>query len=164
MPNQQRYINKAMNADETEQKILQLAKAIPADERVPSGFAMRVMSDVREIHTRETSQADEQFLRLARNIPANEHVPYAFEKRIMAHVRALLNENPFTIWSRMLWRAVAPCLGVMLLAIVLAFGRGDSNETEPLATVDPPVEAPDQNAIDFETVLLASFDDLEYTW
>jgi len=40
MPNQQRYINKAMNADETEQKILQLAKAIPADERVPSGFAM----------------------------------------------------------------------------------------------------------------------------
>jgi len=52
----------------------------------------------------------------------------------------------------------------MLLAIVLAFGRGDSNGTEPLATVDPPVEAPDQNAIDFETVLLASFDDLEYTW
>ena len=76
MPHQQRYINEAMNADETEQKILQLAKAIPADERVPSGFAMRVMSDIREIHTRETSQADEQFLRLARNIPANEHVPY----------------------------------------------------------------------------------------
>ena len=49
MPNQQRYIKEAMNADETEQKILQLAKAIPADERVPSGFAMRVMSDVREI-------------------------------------------------------------------------------------------------------------------
>ena len=153
----------AMNADETEQKILQLAKAIPADERVPSGFAMRVMSDVREIHTRETSQADEQFLSLA-GIPANEHVPHAFEKRIMAHVRALLNENPFTIWSRMLWRAVALGLGVMLLAILLAFGRGDSNETEPLASVDPPIEAPDQNAIDFETVLLASFDDLEYTW
>ena len=91
-------------------------------------------------------------------------MPYAFEKRIMAHLRALLNENPFTDSSRMLWRAVAPCLGVMLLAIVLAFGRGDSNETEPLATVDPPVEAPDQNAIDPETVLLASFDDLEYTW
>ena len=71
MPHQQRYINEAMNADETEQKILQLAKAIPADERVPSGFAMRLMSDIREIHTRETSQADEQFLRLARNIPAN---------------------------------------------------------------------------------------------
>ena len=44
MPNQQRYINEAMNSDETEQKILQIAKAIPADERVPSGFAM---SDVR---------------------------------------------------------------------------------------------------------------------
>ena len=153
-----------MNANETEQKILQLAKAIPADERVPSGFATRVMSDIHEIHTRETAQADEKFLRLARNMPESEHVPYAFEKRIMAHIRALRDENPFTIWSRMLWRAMAPCLGVMMLAIVIAFGRGDSAGTESLTTINPPVETLEQNASDFETVLLASFDDLEYAW
>ena len=153
-----------MNADEAEKKILQLSKAIPADERVPSGFSARVMAGVHEIHTRETEQSDEQYLRLARNLPTNERVPYAFEKRIMAHVRALLEENPFTVWSRMLWRAVAPCLGVMLVAIVLAFGLGDSTATEPLATVDPSIETLDENNIDFETVMLASFDDLEYTW
>ena len=153
-----------MKANETEQKILQLAKAIPADERVPSGFATRVMSDIKEIHNRETAQVDEKFLRLARNMPENEHVPYAFEKRIMAHIRALLNENPFTIWSRMLWRAVAPCLGVMLLAIGIAFGPGDSASTESLTSINPPVETLEQNANDFETVILASFDDLEYAW
>ena len=138
------------------------------DERVPVGFSSRVMNDVREIHTRETELADERFLRLARNLPGNEHVPYAFEKRIMACVRELLVENPFAIWSRMLWRAVAPCLGVMLVAIVLSFGQGDTAALEPLATTakpaNPTIETTEQNAIDFESVMLASFDDLEYAW
>lgn len=165
MPDSQRQFSRSVNAEETEQKILQLAKAIPVDERVPAGFSARVMTGVREVHnTLETEQADERFLRLARNLPDNGHVPYAFEKRIMAHVRALLDENPFTIWSRMLWRAVAPCLGVMLLALVLTFGRGDSTEMVPVATGDPSVEELDQNTIDFETFMLASFDDLEYAW
>jgi len=154
-----------MNSEETEKQILELAKAIPADERVPVGFSSRLMNDVREIHTRETELADERFLRLARNLPVNEHVPYAFEKRIMACVRELLVENPFAIWSRMLWRAVAPCLGVMLVAIVLSFGQGDTAALEPLATTaNPTIETTEQNAIDFETVMLASFDDLEYAW
>ena len=168
MPYFHRQKDRSMNAEETEKQILELAKAIPADKRVPVGFSSRVMSDVREIYTRETQLADERFLRLARNLPGNEHVPYAFEKRIMAHVRELLAENPFAIWSRMLWRAVAPCLGVMVVAIVLYFGQGDTAAPEPSATTanpsNPTIAPPEQNAIDFETVMLASFDDLEYAW
>ncbi|HJN82440.1 MAG: hypothetical protein QF749_08250 [Verrucomicrobiota bacterium] len=145
-----------MKANETEQQFLKLAKTVPTDERVPGGFAARMMARVREQHSLETGSADERFLRFARNLPANERVPYAFEKRIMARLRELLTPDPLTHWSRMLWRAVAPCLGVMLLAVL--FSAGEPTDTSPIQT------AGELESTDFETVMLASFDDLELTW
>ena len=145
-----------MKANETEQQFLKLAKTVQTDERVPDGFPARVMEQVMERHALETRSADEQFLRFVRNLPTNEHVPYAFEKRIMAHLREWLSPDPLTLWSRMLWRAVAPCLGVMILAV--------------LFSADTPVDmsagqtSGELETVDFETVMLASFDDLEYTW
>jgi ribosomal protein L39E len=145
-----------MKANKTEQKFLKLAKTVQSDERVPGGFAARVMAQVQEQHALETGSADEQFLRIARNLPDNERVPYAFEKRIMARLRELLTPDPLTHWSRMLWRAAAPCLGVMMLAML--FSAGEPAETSANLPVDQ------SEATDFESVMLASFDDLELTW
>ena len=145
-----------MKANETEQQFLKLAKTVQTDERVPDGFSALVMDRVMEQHALETHSADEQFLRFARNLPANEHVPYAFEKRIMACLRELLTPDPLTLWSRMLWRAVAPCLGVMILVVLFSSG-------EPVGT-SAGQAAGELDTADFETVILASFDDLENTW
>ena len=152
-----------MKSNETEQQFLKLAKTIQMDarvpdERVPDGFQAQVMARVREQHALEIRSSDEQFLRFARNLPANEHVPYAFEKRIMARLRDLLTPDPLTLWSRMLWRAVGPCLGVMILVVLFSSeGLVDSSAGQAageLAFV----------TADFVTVVLASFDDLENTW
>ncbi len=145
-----------MTANEIEKKLLKLAKSVQNDERAPVNFSARVMTRVREQHALETSSADERFLKFARNLPGNEHVPYAFEKRIMARLRELLTPDPLTHGSRMLWRAVAPCLGVMLLAVL--FSAGEPSDTSTVQTVGQLESA------DFETVMLASFDDLELTW
>ena len=145
-----------MKAHETEQQFLKLAKTVPTNERVPGGFASRIMEQVLEQHKLETSSHNERFLSFARNLPTNERVPYAFEKRIMARLRELLTPDPLTHWSRMLWRAVAPCLGVMLLAVL--FSAGEPTDTSPIQTVG------ELESTDFETAMLASFDDLELTW
>jgi hypothetical protein len=54
----------------------------------------------------------------ARALPVADHVPYAFEKRIMAVIRELPAPDAWTIWARVLWRAAAPCVGVMLFMTV----------------------------------------------
>ena len=145
-----------MTANEIEKKLLKLAKSVQNDKRASVKFSARVMTRVREQHALETSSADERFLKFARNLPGNEHVPYAFEKRIMARLRELLTPDPLTVWSRMLWRAVAPCLGVMLLAVLFSAGEPTNTSTGQAAG--------ELETADFETVMLASFDDLEYTW
>ncbi|GIT38169.1 MAG: hypothetical protein Ct9H300mP7_0900 [Verrucomicrobiota bacterium] len=38
----------------------------------------------------------------------------------MARIREFLTPDPLTVWSRMLWRAVAPCFGVMILAALFS--------------------------------------------
>ena len=154
-----------MNASEKDNQFLKVAKAIPINEQSPSGFSKRIMTEVRELHSRETTMADERFLRLARNMPLNERVPYTFEKRIMAMVRDWRTENPFTIWSRVLWRAVAPCMGIMILTALMSFNHGEpTTDSQSLLTKDNTEENFEIDTTDFETVMLASFDDLEYTW
>ena len=155
-----------MTANEIEKKLLKLAKSVQNDKRVPLNFSARVMTRVREQHSLETSSADERFLKFARNLPGNEHVPYAFEKRIMARIRGLRTADPLAFWSRMLWRAVAPCFGVMILAALFSTKEPTAAFIDQ-AAFDPSettTETVDSESTDFETVMLASFDDLEYTW
>ena len=155
-----------MTANEIEKKLLKLAKSVQNDKRVPLNFSARVMTRVREQHSLETSSPDERFLKFARNLPGNKHVPYAFEKRIMARIRELLTPDPLAFWSRMLWRAVVPCFGVMILAALFSTKELTGAFIDQ-ATFDPAetmIETVYSESTDFETVMLASFDDLEYTW
>ena len=145
-----------MKANETEQQFLKLAKSVQNDDRMPVGFAARVMARIREQHALETSSAEARVRRFARHLSGTEHVPSAFEKRLLARLRELLTPDPLTVWSRMLWRAVAPCLGVMLLAVLFSAGEPADTSTGQAAG--------ELETADFETVMLASFDDLEYTW
>ena len=69
---------------------------------------------------------------LARALPPSDHVPYAFEKRIMARVAALPVVDVWAVWSRLLWRAAAPCVGIMLVIsvwTVVANRSGGAPET-----------------------------------
>ena len=155
-----------MTGNEIEKKLLKLAKSVQNDKRVPLNFSVRVMTRVREQHSLETSSPDERFLKFARNLPGNKHVPYAFEKRIMARIRELLTPDPMAFWSRMLWRAVVPCFGVMILAALFSTKELTGAFIDQ-ATFDPAetmIETVYSESTDFETVMLASFDDLEYTW
>jgi hypothetical protein len=71
---------------------------------------------------------------LARALPASDHVPYAFEKRIMARLSAQPVVDVWAVWSRLLWRAAAPCVGIMLVISVWTIvANRSSNSSEALA-------------------------------
>ena len=69
---------------------------------------------------KESDDILRKMLTETREIPV-DHVPYAFEKRIMAHIEAAPQAaiNLWQQWSQALWRAVVPCLAVMILVAVL---------------------------------------------
>ena len=85
-------------------------------------------------NVKESEDILRKMLTETREIPV-DHVPYAFEKRIMAHIEAAPQAaiNLWQQWSQALWRAVVPCLAVMILVAVL-----DS----PEATAPQPQSAP----------------------
>jgi len=64
------------------------------------------------------------------NSPA-DGVPFAFEKRISARLRGLAPEDPLGLWSRALWRAAAPCLGIMLFLGIWSFVEESYTNTGP---------------------------------
>ena len=84
----------------------------------------------------------------------------------MARIRGLLTPDPLAFWSRMLWRAVAPCFGVMILAALFSTKEPTAAFIDQAAfdLGETTTETVDPESTDFETVMLASFDDLEYTW
>lgn len=55
---------------------------------------------------------------VARANRPSESVPYAFEQRVMARLRAGPTLDEWGLWATALWRATAPCLGIMLLLSV----------------------------------------------
>lgn len=69
----------------------------------------------------KTPRTPEELIKLARSIPSDERVPYAFEKRIMARLAGSPAADPLTMWAQALWRGVAPCLGIMLMALLVSF-------------------------------------------
>jgi hypothetical protein len=61
------------------------------------------------------AQLERKLIGAARAIPPDERVPYAFEKRIQALIAGRPALDHWELWGRALWRAAAPCVGIMLL-------------------------------------------------
>ena len=84
-------------------------------------------------------QIIEKLLSTARKNQPSDRVPYAFEKRIMAQIADLpAAEDVWAAWSRLLWRAVAPCTAVAALTVVawLSFSPAQPD----LAALDPELD------------------------
>ncbi len=98
------------------------------------------------------AELQRRLLAAARQTPPNPTVPYAFERRIMARLTAAPAADPWALWSRVLWRAAAPCVGLMLiLSAVSFFVSQDAGSQETLAA-------------DLERAVYAAFDPLENVW
>jgi len=54
----------------------------------------------------------------ARTTTPSDQVPYAFEKRVMACLRGREVPDAWAAWDTLLWRAVAPCFALMLMACI----------------------------------------------
>ena len=68
---------------------------------------------------KESEDILRKMLTETREIPV-DHVPYAFEKRIMAHIEAAPSSHKsLAAMEPSPWRAVVPCLAVMILVAVL---------------------------------------------
>ena len=80
----------------------------------------------------------DEMLAKTREIPADDRVPYAFEKRIMAHIKEApeASANLWELLGHSLWRAVVPCLAVMVLVAVWMKAPGETaGTTSPKAEV-----------------------------
>ena len=69
----------------------------------------------------------------ARALPPSDAVPYAFEKRIMAALRAQAPVDVWALWSRLLWRAAAPCVAIMLAVSLWAMVDNSAKSSTSLA-------------------------------
>lgn len=94
----------------------------------------------------------EKLLDAARANVSSDAVPYGFEKRIMARVAEEPALDPWSLWNRILWRATAPCLAMMLLLGVWTFLAPDRNHSD------------DALAADLESAVFAAFDEAGETW
>ena len=69
----------------------------------------------------------------ARALPPSDAVPYAFEKRIMAALSAQVPVDVWALWSRLLWRAAAPCVAIMLAVSLWAIVDNSARSSTSLA-------------------------------
>lgn len=60
-------------------------------------------------------ELERKLLAAARRFTPSDRVPYAFEQRVMAALPGRPGVDLYAVWARGLWRAAAPCVGVMLL-------------------------------------------------
>ena len=80
----------------------------------------------------------DKMLAKTREMPADDRVPYAFEKRIMVHIKEApeASANLWELLGHSLWRAVVPCLAVMVLVAVWMKAPGETaGTTSPKAEV-----------------------------
>lgn len=84
----------------------------------------------------------------ARKTKPSEHVPYAFEKRIMARIAEMPVYDSIALWSKMLWRAAAPCIIIMIMACLWAVASSQYK-----VNIENPSEA-------FELVVLSDFNEI----
>lgn len=99
----------------------------------------------------------EEFVKLARETPRDERVPYTFEKRVMANLSAPLAADPLSQWTSALWRAVAPCAAITVIAAFVSFSQATetrTNRTEVGADLDAALEnavlTPPEPTLDLE--------------
>ncbi len=62
----------------------------------------------------ELENLHKQLIAVAQASPPSDAVPYAFEKRIMARLATRVVVDVWALYGRWLWRAVAPCVSVMV--------------------------------------------------
>lgn len=67
------------------------------------------------------NELENKLIAATRLNPPSERVPFAFEKRIMRLVTSHPALDHWALWSRALWRAVAPCVAIMLLLSMWSF-------------------------------------------
>ena len=103
----------------------------------------------------------DQMLAETRQLPTDDRVPFAFEKRIMAHIKEApaAAANLWELWGHSLWRAVVPCLGVMVIVAVsmntageTAGTSGPKTGTPTVATIDSPPKE------DLESIVMFAID------
>jgi hypothetical protein len=98
------------------------------------------------------AEIQEKLLAAARADHPSEAVPYAFEKRVMARITSQPVVDVATFWNRILWRATAPCVAIMVFLGAWTVLSGHPNgSAETLAA-------------DLENTVLAPFDNLGETW
>ena len=96
------------------------------------------------------AKLEKKLFAAARNVPVNDAVPYAFEKRILAQIKSRNVQDQWSWWGRALWRAAAPCVGVMM--VFGAWSYFDSNS----GSLDLSQE--------FENTVMAVVQPAESTW
>ena len=103
----------------------------------------------------------DEMLAKTREMPADDRVPYAFEKRIMTHIKEApeTSANLWELWGHSLWRAVVPCLAVMVLVAVwmkvpgeTTGATGSKAGAPTVATVDSPEKK------DLESIVMFAID------
>ncbi len=57
----------------------------------------------------------------ARAQSSSDEVPYGFETRVLARLKAATALDHCGLWAQALWRAVAPCVVIMVLLGALSF-------------------------------------------
>ena len=98
------------------------------------------------------AEMQKKLLTAARADRPSDAVPYAFEKRIMARIASLTVVDPLMLWNRILWRATAPCVAIMVLLSAWTMLSGHRRgSTEALAA-------------DLENTMLAPFENIGETW
>jgi len=100
------------------------------------------------------AELQRKLIAAARADRPSDRVPYAFEQRVMARLRACPTLDEWGLWATALWRAAAPCLGIMLLLSAWSWFSPDStasstdlsqaldNTVLAAADLDTPADAP----------------------
>ena len=78
-------------------------------------------------------ELEKELFAAARATPPREDVPFAFEKRVMVRIAKETLVDVWALWARLLWRAAAPCVGVMLAVTAWAlFSASSGGNTDNL--------------------------------
>jgi anti-sigma-K factor RskA len=100
------------------------------------------------------AELQKKLLAAARAHPPADRVPWAFEQRVLAQLRAKPAADASTLWARALWRAVIPCVAVMVMLAALAF----------VPASNPTTTGEEDLSEAFEQTLLAAAAQLEENW